>query len=36
MEMLAQAGFQNSKFYPSLRGIPDEKMTQLQVLVAQK
>ena len=36
VEMLVQAGFQNPEFFPSLRGEPDEKMTQLQVLVAQK
>ena len=35
-EMLTRAGFQNPKFYPSLRGKPDEKMSQLQVLVARK
>jgi ubiquinone/menaquinone biosynthesis C-methylase UbiE len=35
MEMLTQAGFQNSEFHPSLTGKPGE-MTQLQVLVAQK
>ena len=35
-EMLKQAGYQKTEFYPSLRGAPDEKMSQLQVLVAQK
>ena len=36
VEMLTQAGFQKTEFYPSLRGISDEKMAQLQVLVAWK
>ena len=36
VEMLTQAGFQNPEFYPSLTGKLDEKMTQLQVLVAKK
>jgi SAM-dependent methyltransferase len=35
-EMLKQAGFKNPEFYPSLKGGPDVKMSQLQVLVAQK
>jgi len=35
-EMLSQVGFKNPEFYPSLMGKPDEKMSQLQVLVAQK
>jgi len=35
VEMLAQAGFQNPTFYPSLTGKPS-KTTELQALVAQK
>jgi SAM-dependent methyltransferase len=35
-EMLTQVGFQNPEFYSSLRGEPDEEMSQLQVLVVQK
>jgi len=35
-EMLKQAGFNKPEFYPSLRWVPDEKMSQLQVLVANR
>lgn len=36
VEMVSQVGFQMPEFYPSLKGEPDEKMPQLQVLIAQK
>jgi len=36
VEILKKVGFHKPEFFPSLRGKPDDKMSQLQVLVAQK